>query len=229
MAMQLIPGLRADPHFGGSVIQLTRSQCAPVLGATRSLAPSWSATCLDFADAAFDRIAGTPSIRHVILAGSFRDLLAGEKPLWINGEPSWDRRLARRKLIETIVALKRAGKAPVIIAPLPINDFDPFECNLRRLEALPALGRDDCRVRLSAAPRRIREVSVSLRAVAAVTGTPLLDPRSVLCAGDRCATMVGRNFVYRDMGHMTHWGSRYIFDRLDVAGVLAGSAEQPAP
>jgi hypothetical protein len=225
MAMQLVPGLRAEPQLGESIIQLTRIQCAPVIGATRSLAPSWSEVCLGFSRDAFHRIVNTPSIRYVILAGSYRNLLAGEKPLWIDGGPSWDRRLARRRLVETIVALKRAGKVPIIFAPLPINDFDPFECNLRRLEALPAIGRDDCRVRLSAAPRRVAEISISLRAIAAATGTPLLDPQSVLCSGDLCDTMVGRSFVYRDMGHMTHWGSRYLFDRLNVAGVLDGRAE----
>ncbi|MGZ9099459.1 MAG: acyltransferase family protein, partial [Brevundimonas sp.] len=196
-AMHLIPGLAGLP-----LVQMTKSACSPVVGATQvsiDYSAAWARECTAFNDSVLEAVTAMPSVRYVVLSSPFKQVMAdGGQRLLIDGRVQPFDDAPRAAFARTLARLRAAGKTPIVIGPTPYAPFDAGRCNERMIEGRPILGRTDCAIDEAEAER----VNAAVYAALNASGAEPLSPATVLCADGRCATRQGEVILYRDAGHL---------------------------
>lgn len=224
-AAALGPALRdiADGRDIG-LVQLQKSSCAPLLGATRAMPryPLHAGECAAFNEKVFGIIAADSKVDTVILTGFWGGSFQGN-PLdgTLVRSGSADGRLEDQDTLlasalrDTIARYRAAGKRVVVMADVPLLAFDP---GIRAItEIMPA------RLWLSSlagAPQGLADGRVTaewlrpttsadaiVRTVATSTADVRYhDPRSGLCTAAGCAYR-GDLPYYIDFQHLSHPGA----------------------
>jgi len=158
-------------------------------------------------------------IETVILASPFTQVITPE-----------DRELYRRgkhvpasietglsAFSDTIKALQKAGKQVIVIEPTPSTGIDYGACALRHLSGRPtAASIGDCSFSLDEVPPAYEEAYTGMKRTAESLGARYVRPREILCPNGRCQTIADGQILYRDTGHITEFGSRWILNRMDI-------------
>jgi peptidoglycan/LPS O-acetylase OafA/YrhL len=231
-AMHLVPGLVHSP-IGGSLVQLTRSNCAPILGIAqveRSANLDWAKGCIAFNEHAVAEIVRSPTIKVVVIGSSFAQLLVSRGQKIVDAEDVQDwTDIGVTRLAETITRLQRAGKVPVIVAPIPWPLFDPAECNLRRMEHVVLIARGSCDFSIAKLDRAYWVVLNKLRLVSAKTASPLFIPERVICDQGICRTRIDEHLIYRNKDHLSVYGSALVLQRLGLPSYSQAMLKPVAP
>jgi hypothetical protein len=226
--MQWAAGL-ADALHGEGLVQITKTVCGPIdqLAVIRYAYPKqWATTCVRFNQGALDYIKASDSIKTVVLSSSWiqytetpESFLIGdkvEKPLV---------ETLRKQFVETVSALRTAGKRVFVLAPPPragigINLGDCLERE-RRAQGLIAIlpGPSGCAFNYSDYQATSMRVIEFLRQVER-DGIDVVWPESVTCDGGTCAARIGNTLLYRDDGHITYEGSVLLARMLHIADKL---------
>jgi hypothetical protein len=82
------------------------------------------------------------------------------------------------------------------------------------------LAHSECSVDRPAIDHAIGAQNTALREIGRETGAQVLLPVDVLCDARRCRTRLGEVSLYRDRGHLSLVGSRYLVERLGVADLI---------
>lgn len=156
--------------------------------------------CREFNRRALATIADTPSIRRVLISSRFEDLADV-------------RNVASFK--QTLRRLAAAGKQVTIIGPTPSNGVDFGKCFVRH-------GADfaSCDFARASIDGRHGAIVARLKEVAARSGAAFVDLTDAICDGAVCRASVGGTMIYRDAGHLSREGSRYLLLGLRRAGTL---------
>ncbi|EBV3599910.1 acyltransferase [Salmonella enterica subsp. enterica serovar Virchow] len=227
-AMHIAGALAASPT-NRSFVQLTRSACAPIRGLALFRdaigAEKDAAECLDFSDQVLDWVVKNDRIETVILSSSL-DLVNGDI-LTRGGRQAWSEATAgaaRAGLADTIGRLKAAGKAVVIVSPTPRNGLNLGDCILRNL--FNGGPEETCDFPFASQPPRYAAMWTLLASVPA----PTVWLNDLICPQGQCDTVQDGQFIYRDQGHLSVEGSRYIGRKFDLMGqvVRLASAERQA-
>jgi peptidoglycan/LPS O-acetylase OafA/YrhL len=218
-AMHYVPGLIKLP-----LVQMTRSACAPIVGAANVSGPyteTWASGCAKFSDDVVAAIEGMPSVKFVLISSPFSQVFRNSgQSLLIDGRlQAWSHAGADH-FKSTLVHLKKAGKVPVVIAPTPSADFDAGACNERMLERKLLLGRRDCGFPIDRAARAQDVVVKTLHRIGLVTGVSILDPADAYCSGVYCKTKIGNLILYADAGHLTKAGSQFVAKALGLRDLV---------
>ena len=211
-AMHLVPGLlAAEPKLRLS--QLTMSGCAPLIGLVfmpPSLDARFGESCLDFNNEVMSTLKNTkPS--QVLLSSEFAFY---EKTLWEkNGKkvPNWEaRKRVEKSLAEIIKTLEKYGHKVTIISPPPEVGWDIGQCLSKALRFRVEIER--CDFDQSAV---VNFDSFELmKAIAMQSEVVRLD--QTICTEGRCKAAIGEVFLYRDKGHLSIEGSRFLGKGLSV-------------
>ncbi len=196
-AMHLVAGLAAAYPDKG-LVQLTQDSCAanPEL----EIRKAGKLDCREFNRRALATILGSPSITRVLVSSRFHDLVDARNAA------SFEAAIRR---------LTAAGKNVTIIGPTPSNGVDFGKCFVRH-------GADfaSCDFARRSIERRHGEIVARLAEIAARSGAEFVDLTDAICAGAVCRASVGGTLIYRDGGHLSREGSRYLFIGLRKAGIL---------
>lgn len=210
------------------LVQITKSACAPLVGLAM-LRPDYSEqraeNCIAFNDDVLEKLAANPAIGTVILASKFTQVMVpidegqqayrrGKRvPASINAGIS--------ALSETVATLRKAGKRVVIIEPIPTTGIDYGACAVRLTSDRPtAAAVGDCSFPESKTLALYGGAYSAIEAFASAQGVDYVRPRDVLCRLGRCQTIIEGQIIYRDTGHITEFGSRWILNRLDFIDQL---------
>lgn len=196
-AMHLVEGLvAAYPDRG--VVQLTQDSCAA--NPEFALQKLGKLDCREFNRRALATILGSPSITRVLVSSRFDDLADAR-----NVAP-FEQALRR---------IAAAGKQVTIVGPTPSNGVDFGKCFVRH-------GADfaSCDFARRSIDRRHGEIVARLKEIAARSGAGFVDLTDAICAGALCRASVGGTLIYRDGGHLSREGSRYLFLDLRRIGAL---------
>jgi peptidoglycan/LPS O-acetylase OafA/YrhL len=221
-AMHLVPGMLQMPEIAkGGLLQVTKAACAPVMGVAAldgNYDEKWAARCLAFNEHAMAMLESNPSITHVVLSSPLQGYLNyGELKLYMDGQALTARReQVVSAMVQTVRRLQAAGKRPILIAPPPTMGFDIGQCHSRQLAGLLVLGRKSCDFDLADRNAYQRGIPEGLAEVARRTGVPLLDFDWVICPNGLCITDAGGAVLYKDHGHLSVRGSRYLVPRLGL-------------
>ncbi len=217
-AMHLVPGLVGTGNTGPSIIQATRSACAPLLGIStvseqKNLASAEA--CIDFNDSVVDYLAGADSVQTVVLSSPFMSYLDSQGQLLKRNYSDESHGLITAGLTETVASMKQTvdsvralGKSVVVISPPPSNGFDIGLCLERFDDGLPVFGTEsDCQISVESWTETRGPVLEFLSALPLESKVEVIQLGDYLCDEEFCKTFIDDTFIYRDNGHLSYEGS----------------------
>ena len=231
-AMHLIPGIAQVWNESG-FIQATKSACGPLLGLAprRLLHPGsgpvmnhvWAEQCIEFNQSVIDHLRKSTSIDTVVLASSFSAYVAQENyehlvhdGTSLRSLPS-NQKQAVEALRSTISEVRRLGKRVVLVAPPPSSDFDIGACLERKISQKFSLGGNaDCHIDVADYIKKRSDVIAFLESTASASSISVLSFDPWLCDANRCETQSGDILIYRDTGHLSHVGSRFLAEKMQL-------------
>lgn len=212
-SMHLADALVSSPT-NRPFVQFTKSQCAPILGLAVDGSETTSDQCIAFNDQVFDWIKNNQDVKFVIL--SSRLAIADYVPLDRSRSPASGTPEAATAagLLNTANELRKAGKKVVIVAPPPSNDRDTAACVMNsRLYGRDAKSCDFSIDELSVPRMRSYEL---LRTIE--NKQPVLWLQALLCTNGVCHSTAENHAIYRDEGHISHTGSKWLGSTKDLMG-----------
>ncbi|MGB7372765.1 acyltransferase family protein [Pontixanthobacter sp.] len=213
-AMHLAQALKDSPS-AVPMLQLTKSQCAPIpdMATIGSMTP-WT-DCLAFNDEALAYIEENQSAKFVAISSPFK-LLNPETTIYLR-----DGSVASREHIRLITKafrsldkrVSRAGKKLVIVAPPPNTGQNFGTCLVHA--TLFKMSGSKCnfaRKDMSETASRARSMLQKLEGDVAVVW---LD--NFMCDRDECFASMEGVPLYRDDGHLSIEGARFLGKKFDLA------------
>lgn len=238
-AMHLVPGIAAAlPNVG--TLQATRSVCGPFLGMAPLAQPNsraassghdraWAEHCIDFNDSVLAYLKQALTINTVVLSSPFsRYLKPDEYAILDRGKEGLLERSATEAtaidgIQRTVHAVRALGKNVVVVAPPPSAGFDIGVCLERLLTGRVSLGPfSSCRIPLDVYRSRNRSVLSFLRTLQADVAVLSFD--SYLCTEEYCDTTKNGIMLYRDSGHLSIDGSRYLSQKIELVKQIQAAA-----
>lgn len=223
-AIQLVPGLIAE---GANVIEAARPMCAPLWSLSHHASEynrEWGKSCMKFNDQVFARLALTPSVKTVVLAGQWANQLTGK--VLIRGATTLDivdtsDQLVATALSETVAKIRTLGMGVVIVEPPPSADFDPRRCNERMLEGMWFFGASrDCRIDRASYEQKSAPMRAMIRNVEASSSVHIIRLAESMCGPSRCDTRWQDTILYQDGGHISYEGFAAVAKRNNVLNEL---------
>lgn len=227
-AMHLIPGLVTGRSVGNNtLIQLTKSSCSPIFGlalTTRFSPANWGKECIKFNESVRKYLVETDSIEYVIMSSPMSIIITKTVDEKGNIKPP-STEVVKSALNETTKFLREIGKKPIFIAPPPqnghnlakcptynatFNDEENFECAFNTKD-------------ISESQRKVIEFLNSSELELAV-----VDLKSYICEGNTCFSYINGINIYRDSGHLSIPGARYLGKKFNLLSIVLDAANQHA-
>jgi len=222
-AMHLVQGILASKPDAG-IVQMTRSSCAPVFDLAVEQGGESIQSCLEFTDQVKNRIDTMPSLRYAVLSSPFnvffRDDSVVRRRDGTLQPASLD--LIDAGFRESLDYLESRGITPVVFSPTPRNgDINTGQC-LKRAEYF---GRslDACNFPLENGADDQQQVFSWLRDLAADYPVVFLD--EMICPQGVCRAHREQQFIYRDHGHLSITGSKYLGAQSDFYALITGKQQ----
>lgn len=209
-AMHLVDGLRsANPDL--QFVQATRSKCGPFhdIAPTNSQYPAvWADSCLAFNRSVVQYIAATDSVTDVVMSSPFDQYTSGEYDYWTkDGVAPANLDHAVRAFVRTADELRALGKRVWVVSPPARNGSNLGLCLAR--SAQYGEDADACNFAVADYEEERRGVIQFLTAVEQA-GVPVVWLPEWTCRGSKCLASIDGTFIYRDQGHLSREGSRWI-------------------
>lgn len=196
-AMHWIEGFKSTfPNI--SFVQLTQDTCAPNFTIQDSLLGKLG--CAEFYKRAVSTILKNSSIKFVIISSTFGELQQ-EKNV-----------IAFEVLINT---LKAAHKKIIIIGSLPSNGTNFGKCYVHHRTLMSLCNFDPHSIDAQFFKNRDFLKSFALR-----NHIEFVDPTNLICNSRTCEVVINGIMIYRDAGHLSREGARYIFNYLTKKGLF---------
>lgn len=200
------------------VVRLGRGGCPPLYGLEINDSGR-SDTCLTSTAAHLDWVIREASVRTVYLSSMGPMYINAKNPRFALRDPGSDREphkatLFAAALEETVTRLLAADKNVVLVIDWPGLGFQPGSCVDTRPLRLTSFEPRDCRTPRKRYDRTNREYRQILNNIAARhEGVNLWDTATALCDAQYCYGMRDGTLLYRDPGHLSLQGSRYLGER----------------
>jgi hypothetical protein len=235
MAMQLADGLAVSGEQG--FVQATKTVCAPLLGISTYRSDSeynmkWAEGCLSFQESLLEWLQAQPQIEVVVLAGWFGQFIdfpvldGGRADMPPAGTPERVS-VAAERLSAMAMRIHAMGKRVVIVEGIPgLPGFDVGRCLAMRHQGLRMLGSpaSDCSIDRSDYERSAAQVHSLVAQAARNANVPVLRPAEVMCDTSRCMTEVDGVTLYRDAGHLSREGSRWLGRKMQLLNTVWNTA-----
>lgn len=228
-AMHNIPGLSQAQKI--DIRQATRSACAPFLNTApntkRSDFEAQARQCVGFNDSTFKFISDTPSIKTVILAGSYGqymqdtfESISFDTSGVMQIEKSTPER-AMKDMQVVVKKLKALGKQVVIISPPPPINTTIVSC-IQAEMASPSLTNQSskCLLDRKLFERSHKNVLNLMKYAETSLGAKVIYLSDALCDAKSCKTIIDGVPIYRDPGHLSNTGSVKLYQKMP--NILAG-------
>ncbi|WP_087501559.1 acyltransferase family protein [Pseudomonas sp. SID14000] len=221
-AMHNIPGMAQSQKI--DIRQATRSSCAPFLNTApntkRSNFEEQARQCVGFNDSAFKFISETPTIKTVILAGSYGQYMHDSYEsisFDANGAMQIAKSTPERAMKDMQVVvekLKALGKQVVIIAPPPPLNNTIVSC-IQGEMVNPSLNQSNkCLLDRKLFERSHKNVLNLMKYAETTLGAKVIYLSDVLCDANSCKTIIDGVPIYRDPGHLSTTGSLKLYEKM---------------
>jgi peptidoglycan/LPS O-acetylase OafA/YrhL len=226
-AMHLVDGLIEAAPNGLAIAQATKSVCGPFLDLSpiSSKYPrAWAEGCLAFNRSIRSYIENTPSLRYAVLSSPFtRFVEEGAATLSGDTQAIRGREYALNHFRETLGWLTSQGIKPIVVAPPPsdvIGERNIGKCVARRLWA--ATEPDTCSLIGERSLFHDDEVHKFLISIA--NDFDVLWPSDYMCDEKGCSAFKEGISLYRDAGHLSREGSRWLARQMPYFETLSQNA-----
>lgn len=210
-AMHLAEGLKQNYSF----IQITKSMCGPIVGVAainESHNRRFAEACINYNAKAVDYIINSASIQKVIMSSPLSYYLTEDSDLLFQENiQNVDRRLVVSSLVNTVKLLIDNGKEVTFVSPPPKNGKDTGQC-LERLLGPIILFADSCSIQKADYLDNQRDVLAIMDELEKIIEVKRLD--SLLCDEQQCRVSADGLPLYRDGGHLSYFGSKYLLKEM---------------
>ena len=232
-AEAIVPGVIVMPGLTElELLQLTKTSCPPLLGATVLRGGKDYRECAIFNKKVLALLTESKTITTVVLSARWPVYTLGTPfgvPEELPGAPGYaltsdslniSTSLTSIEVLEaalgnTVNLLTRAGKSVVIVGAVPEMRFDVPACVARSRMVLP--GAKKCGLDQKAVGPRIAEVNAALAAAASRYRAATVYPDHILCQRLYCdAEGPQGQVLYYDHNHLSTTGARYVFSKLSL-------------
>lgn len=204
-AMHLARGFLADQNAAGKgFVQLTKSQCAPILNLSqKKWAGAYGAVCSDFNDDVFDWLKSSDGIEIVVMSSPYnilgRTVYDREGQAMNNDNNEY----ALQQMRQTAAEIRKLGMRPIFVSAPPNDGSDLGLC----LTTAVARGfsPDVCNFTQQEYSSWLKDAYDLLRRLDEHEDVAFLS--ELLCQDGECKTNLGDVFVYRDTGHFSVEGT----------------------
>ncbi len=210
----LVSNWARDNRFAGR--QVTRSACAPLLGAALKDKRTWrKLECRSYHEAIVAFVESNPGLKLVVLSGVWPDYAQhlawnGLDTKGLGRPPGVDGALAFTDVLASTVRYFRSRGIRVhLIGQVPHFKVLPARCTAAALAA----GRDvaPCGRRAQDVRAELAGTEAALSAIAASDpGVTVTLPTETLCGPDWCSPMKDGVFLYRNNSHLNSAGARHL-------------------
>lgn len=229
-AMHLVDGIISS-NPSARLVQMTRHTCPPFLNFALVEAPSRpkpvAEDCTRFNLAVLEYLKNTPTIKTVVLSANLnRYAKSGALALVDGAVISSNTRLLGDALLETMHSLHDHGIAVVFIDALPRDGRNVADCVSRhRWFNLNASG---CDIAKSDADKYVLNTYPIIDRVR--EEYPIVEFKYFLCTHETCrVTAPDDVIIYRDEGHLSHEGSKYLGQMLGFYNLFTSLAASVPP
>ena len=210
-AMHLAEGLKQNYHF----IQITKDMCGPIVGVAaidRNYNRHFAENCIAYNAKALDYIVDNPNIKLVILSSPLSYYLSEKNDLLHEGSiKNEDRQVVLTSLRNTAKLLTKYNKKVVFVSPPPKNGKDIGQC-LERLLGPTILLAENCSIQKADYLENQRDVLAIMDELEKIIEVKRLD--SLLCDEQQCRVSANGLPLYRDGGHLSYFGSKYLLKEM---------------
>ncbi len=217
-AMHIVDGiLSSNPD--AAIVQMTSSHCGPFFDIAPVTLPSFTERkaneCLRFNKQVQHYLERNDSIRFAALSSPFTQYLGKSAQIYYDGktiQPNFD--FVVERFAHTLDWLVQNDIRPVIFEAPPRGGQNIGLCLARN--AWFGGDRSQCNVALSDYRSRTETGLAFLDEVE--KSYPVVRMKDYLCRGEKCIGEENGVFLYRDAGHLSREGSRYLGRRMDFYG-----------
>ncbi|WOJ95029.1 acyltransferase family protein [Congregibacter variabilis] len=218
-AMHLVDGIKASSGQIG-LAQRTQSVCGPIL----DIAPlnsrypkAWGEKCIENNDRVIDYLERSAGITHVVMSSPYMGYVGQEKTVLLrDGTTTLGVHVTKSALLKTIARIKELGKTPIIVSPTPQDGSDIGKCLVRAELFHAALS--NCDLIFNKGDYGNQLAFDLLESVEESVNVIWLD--DYLCSNRRCSAALNSVFIYRDHGHLSKEGGRYVAKLIGYRQVL---------
>ncbi|AEX22416.1 acyltransferase family protein [Vibrio sp. EJY3] len=218
-AMHLVPGIIAS-NPKASIIQMTKSTCGPFFGVSPNRKDnSFSDGCLEFNDEVKNWIKKNhTSIEYVVMSspfsyhyGSGRSVILSNHEVVIFNQEDVDKYF--RSGLDFIKSL---NITPVIVTPPPATGNDFGKC----------LSKNNFKgISLNQCDFQFKDISEDQKKIYSWLDTlkqdyNLIKLEEFLCKKNTCMTSFNGKYIYRDSGHLSYEGAKYLGQELDLYSLI---------
>lgn len=215
---------QALPTTVGPFLQATMSGCAPTVGIAQinpevGQTSTWAERCISFNDTVIGYLEKHPEIRTVIMSSVYNQVLDPERSGLVRDDDQvkmvrFNYQSGKSRYEETINQLRRSGRRVVLIGPTPTVGADLAVCTERSEMGLITLGEySTCTVSREAAREFRDTVSRLFDYLGQVEGVETVDIFDIFCDAAICAPVRDNVLLFRDAGHISVEGAKYIRSR----------------
>lgn len=221
-AMHLVAGIvQSKPDV--ALVQFTKSDCGPFIDIAPIMPPqypaSWPADCQAFIDGVKRYVESTPSIRYAVLSSPFGQYLDGAPSVLYGGKVvQASPEFIRERMRATLEWFVSHGITPVIFAPPPRDGSEIGAC-LARSRWLGS-GAENCLLDRAEVRRFGRQVNEFLDDLK--RDYRVVDIGDFLCDDIGCKVEDGDVLIYRDRGHLSYEGSRFLGEKMHFYDIITG-------
>ncbi|WP_313193447.1 acyltransferase family protein [Shinella zoogloeoides] len=214
--------LGANPH--AKIVQLTKSVCGPFLDFALVSLPdrplTWARGCHAFNKDVANFIEKTPSLRYVVLSAALNRYVETGTSALVDDEvvPS-NPQLVTTALLGTMRWLRTRGLQPVFVNAMPRDGRNVGVCAARSLW----IGIDGARCAIDRKAADIYAASYATVLQTIRKEFPVIDFAEAVCSAQSCPVAIEGTLLYRDAGHLSYEGSRYLGQKLDLYRLVTES------
>lgn len=223
-AMHLALAIKASPTVL-PFAQLTKSNCGPILGVApygTGYNSTWGQHCIEHNERVMRWLEQQSAVKVVVMSSPFRHLSEDGALTLSDGSvqvPAGD--LGRMQLLATIRRLREMGKQPVLVTPTPSPGFDIGKCLARSTILGLSLAACDFRIEDN---KRQKTFDILLE-LGKETGVRVVRLDELLCTDSRCISHAEDIFLFRDSGHLSREGAKYLGATHDLAALFLAEQE----
>lgn len=212
-AMHLAPALLAtNPKI--KLVQMTFPVCGPILDIapnTKKYVKEWSERCIKFNDKVFEYIKHHETIKYAVLGSVFRQYVNADWNILLrNGQVIDAQSNSLAYFKNTLRRLEDLGIKTIVVSPTPQNGKNIGRCLMKTV----AFDSDStlCNFSLETAKKTDSNMYKFLTEVDKTVQVIWLG--QTICTDGICNASIDGIPIYRDAGHLTHDGSKYIGEKL---------------
>ncbi|ATC86135.1 acyltransferase family protein [Pseudoalteromonas arctica] len=212
-SMHLVSGLVAS-NPKAKIIQFSKSNCGPFFDITPIIHGNFTKECFEFTESVKKWIKENNTVKYAVLSSPFKQyfkevrLSSGEFKSLSSDE-------VLQSFKSTLDVFLEAGIKPIIFSPPPSVDGHNIGKCLDKASFINK-SLSDCDIDESL----ISNIDVFNFLSKLSPNFKVIDLRDYLCNGETCKTHTGEVFIYRDNGHLSYEGSKWLGEKIKLYDLI---------